>query len=101
MTEETIGLTEYQIRSLSSAVDSSDYSIQPERFEDLKHPGATAVTEIDHGTADMVWFERYIEALFAFNLYSKHQNCALLYDLSDNDDPYCLVVSNGGWTLKQ
>lgn len=108
MTEETIGLTEYQIRSLSSTETKSFYLDQSGRFEDLKHPGATAVTDIDHARADMVWFERYIEALFAFNLYSKRGDCALLYDLaSDNDaaefrqDAYCLVVSNGGWILKQ
>lgn len=101
MNNETMGLTEYQIRSLSTTSTKSFYLDQSERFEDLAHPGSVSVEGIDHSNANMVWFERYIEALVAFNLYSKRGDCALLYDLaSDNDAAefrqaaYCLVVSN-------
>jgi len=103
--DETIGLTEYQVRSLSSTEAKSFYPDQPERFEDLAHPGATAVTDIDHARAEMVWFERYIEALFAFNLYSRRGAVALLFDLASNNDAaefrqdsYCLVVSSASDT---
>ena len=101
MYNETIGLTEYQVRSLSSTETKSFYFDQSERFEDLAHPGSVSVESIDHSNANMVWFERYIEALLAFNFYSRRGDTALLYDLaSHNDaaefrqDAYCLVVSN-------
>ena len=85
------GLTDKQIEDLHHTLCPSFFRKQQERFEIFDTCG-TKPQDIKDSQAHMRWYESQLEALIAFNHFSKQYNVALLWDMGAEPEPqYCLL----------
>ena len=85
------GLTDKQIEDLHHTLCPSFFRKQQERFEILDTCGIKP-QDIKDDQAHMRWYENQLEALLAFNYFSKQYNVALLWDMAEEPEPqYCLL----------
>ena len=92
-------LTDKQIEDLHHTACASFFSKQQKRFEILDTCG-TKPQDIKDDQAHMRWYENQLEALIAFNYFSKQHNVVLLWDMAENPEPqYCLLIDIPASTL--
>ena len=82
----------FRKQQFADEIDAIRENIKPEeRFEILDTCG-TKPQDIKDSQAHMRWYENQLEALIAFNYFSKQYNVALLWDMGADPEPqYCLL----------